>query len=152
MFEELPLLDQTEPQRLSQKLEGTQYNKRTILTVLALIEACYLVFRVENVPPHCGNSLVKSNYRKVGNSRTEPSSGSRTARTLLSVAVITTVVLPVAWNVGAVSIDPDSGTPMSFLCQSTIPTSDSWIAQPETHSTNRSNNCERNRILGGFYG
>ena len=36
----------------------------------------------------------------------------------------TTVVLPVAWNVGAVRIGPDS-TPMGFLCQSTMPTSDS---------------------------
>ena len=65
MSEELPLPDQTGPQRLSQKLERTQYNKRTVLTVLALEKACYPVFRVKNVPPHCGNSLVESNYRIV---------------------------------------------------------------------------------------
>ena len=38
-----------------------------------------------------------------------------------------------------------------FLCQSTIPTSDSRRAQLETHSINRGDNRERNRTLGDFY-
>lgn len=39
-----------------------------------------------------------------------------------------TVVLPVAWNVGAVSIDPDSGTPMSYL----VPVNDTNVGFVES--------------------
>ena len=63
-----------------------------------IIEACYPVFRVENVSPSCSNSSVELNYSIV--------------RELTKV--ITMVVSPVAWNVGdVVSTEPSSGTPMS---------------------------------------
>lgn len=59
--------------------------------------------------------------------RRDPSSGFSTARTLLSAALIATVALPVAWDVGAVSFEPDSGNPMSFLCR--IRGEPSWNTQ-----------------------